>query len=457
MVTACLTIKGRIVIAKSLVISQMIYIMSAIRIKKKQLQVIQTKIMKFLWRGRPPKVARNTLFQNTEMEGLSAPNVVAIYKAMRVSWVGKIIKNQAMAFARVFAEKVQLKVLDITQINYHSIWINSRPINEFYKEMLQWFNEARPTVEPLTGRDVRKQIIWLNKEICVDGTTVCYKTLYNHGIKHIDDFTDHIGRLLSYAGFMARFNVPIGFLQYISVISAIPTSWKRRLIGSEPLSMEEKRVFPHITIQEKKIPIHAVKVSFYLNAWIKVRKPHSQLKWEQENVRFDEWNKVYLLPFKMTTSTKLQSLQYRIVHRYFPTRRFLCIRGVVDDPFCNECGELDIIQHYFAECYVRIFWGALFERVNGKVNQRNRFHAATKNIIFGAPGKSLVVNFIILIAKQFIVNRRFKDERICWADFVDVLRRHFSMEKIVAAKKKVIDKFINKWSPFVTQDLHLAI
>ena len=79
MVTACLTIKGRIVIAKSLVISQMIYIMSAIRIKKKHLPVIQTKIMKFLWRGRPPKVARNTLFQNTEMEGLSAPNVVAIY------------------------------------------------------------------------------------------------------------------------------------------------------------------------------------------------------------------------------------------------------------------------------------------------------------------------------------------------------------------------------------------
>ena len=53
-----LTLKGRITIAKSLVVSQLIYIMSASRLDKKHLDNIQSNIMKFLWRGRPPKIAR---------------------------------------------------------------------------------------------------------------------------------------------------------------------------------------------------------------------------------------------------------------------------------------------------------------------------------------------------------------------------------------------------------------
>ena len=95
-------------------------------------------------------------------------------------------------------------------------------------------------------------------------------------------------------------------------------------------------------------------------------KPTAQSRWEQEGVDFGErWIHIYRIPFEVTTSTRLQTLQYRIVQRYFPTRRYLYSRRVIDDPFCDDCGLVDslyttkeiVIYHYFFECHeVREFW-----------------------------------------------------------------------------------------------------
>ena len=453
-----MTIKGRITIAKSLVVSQMIYVMSASLIKKKHLENIQSKIMKFLWRGRPPKVARDTMYQKIEAGGLEAPNTMTIYKAMRVSWIGKIVINQEMTFAKVLLERLRIKASDLTQINYHKGWIKLQPIAEFYKEMLIWFREAIPVKVPENGTAVRQQIIWLNKEICIDRKCVLYGRLYNQDIKYIDDFTDSQGRLMKHSDFRERHNVYIDQLRYMGLLRAIPAEWKRKLLGSHALSTTEKSTLSYIEISGKRIPIQSVKPKFYHGAWTRARPPRCQFKWESEGVMFENnWKEVYKLPFKITSSTKLQSLQHRIIHRYFPTRRFLCIRGVIDDPFCNECGEIETIKHYFAECHdISVFWGKVTEKINQKLEQPHRFQNCSNNIIFGMPKNRSIVNLIVLIAKQFIVTRRFKEERICWDDFLPFLTQYFLMEKVTAIKKERVDKLKEKWESFLTPDLQIS-
>ena len=64
--------------------------------------------------------------------------------------------------------------------------------------------------------------------------------------------------------------------------------------------------------------------------------PSSQRRWVSNGIDFDKWEMVYKRAFKTTASTKLQSLQYRVIHRYFPMRRFLHTRQVVSDPFCDN-------------------------------------------------------------------------------------------------------------------------
>ena len=82
-----------------------------------------------------------------------------------------------------FLERSQIKISDITQLNYHKGWICARSITEFYKEMQIWFREAIPMNIAENGKAVRKQIVWFNKEVCIDRKVVCYSALYNHDLQ----------------------------------------------------------------------------------------------------------------------------------------------------------------------------------------------------------------------------------------------------------------------------------
>ena len=67
-----LTVKGRITIAKSLLVSQLTYIMAVGVIDKVYIQGIQKLIMKFIWKGKSPKVARTVMIQGINGGGLTS-------------------------------------------------------------------------------------------------------------------------------------------------------------------------------------------------------------------------------------------------------------------------------------------------------------------------------------------------------------------------------------------------
>ena len=72
--------------AKSLLASQLVYISTCADIPSKNLKQIDAIIMKFIWQGRPPKVAKNVLMQDIESGGLKAVSVDLLYKAQKIVW-----------------------------------------------------------------------------------------------------------------------------------------------------------------------------------------------------------------------------------------------------------------------------------------------------------------------------------------------------------------------------------
>lgn len=90
-----------------------------------------------------------------------------------------------------------------------------------------------------------------------------------------------------------------------------------------------------------------MKSSYFYSCLLTDQTPAAQLKWVDHGIDFqDRWENIDSLPFKITASTKLQSLRYRITHRFFPTRRSLNTRHVIDKPFCGECDEVDSLEHF---------------------------------------------------------------------------------------------------------------
>lgn len=455
-----LTLKGKITVAKSLIVSRLIYVMSAMDIPRKLLDIIQSHVMRFLWRGRPPKVARSTLYMNIESGGLKAPNLELVQKSNRIAWVGRLCRMRDLPFVEVLERKLKMNIVDVLKMNFNENWINSRRIPEFYTSMFKWFREANPIQEPTSGTEVRRQIFWNNEAIRVQGKPVMSSAVYGNGIKHLDDFFDDAGNVLAYDDFIARLpQVHINPLTYMGWCRAIPMQWKQKVINSEKLRAEERAIRPVLEINGKAVPLWLIKSRYFYSRLLTDRTPAAQLKWEENNIDFEEgWRNIFALPFQITKSTKLQSLQYRITHRFFPTRRYLFIRNVVDDPFCDECGEVDSLEHYFVECEeVKTFWRELANSINRRVERKHAFICSKKNILFGCLDTTNIVNLIILIAKQYIVNQRFREGQVTITSFIVTLNKYFEIEKSIALKNLKIEKMKVKWNCFISEALKLSL
>lgn len=81
-------------------------------------------------------------------------------------------------------------------------------------------------------------------------------------------------------------------------------------------------------------------------------RPVSLYRWE-EMYYFASlpWEELFTIPYKYTAETSIQSLQYQIIHRFFPCMYTLHIWQKADDPNCILCkNEQDTIEHYFYHC-----------------------------------------------------------------------------------------------------------
>ena len=238
-----LTIKGKITVVKSLIVSQLTYLMSVSRIDEKELAVIQGHIMKFIWRGRPPKVAKGTLCMTAEQGGLKAPDLALMNRAFRIAWISRMLRLDGATFVQVLQERMRVDLKTIDKVRYDINRLGSSHVPEYYKEMILWFSELTDFVkEPVNGTEVRRQPLWCNAAIRVQGKSLFNRPLWNSRVKLIDDFVDRNGNVLSYGAFMQRHPfVRVNHLIYMGWGQAIPVERRRMLKFSRMLTETERQ------------------------------------------------------------------------------------------------------------------------------------------------------------------------------------------------------------------------
>lgn len=137
-------------------------------------------------------------------------------------------------------------------------------------------------------------------------------------------------------------------------------------------------------------------------------------KWKENNILFTDavWNKIFELPFKITQESKLQWLQFQILHRIIPTNYYLFRLKLIDSPSCTFCkNDIETIDHLFVECFqVKELWCRIEEWILEKFNIHCSFDR--QGILFGKyENKNIykLQNLLILVVKQFIFASKYKN------------------------------------------------
>ena len=235
-----MTLCDKIPILNSLVGSLLVYHMQLLpSITENDAIKVERLLEDFIWNSRKPKIRSNILYLPKNQGSLKLFDVCKKDKSIKLSWINRLhhMKGTAKALAYFSINPVDFSA-DFWYYNTHvkDLLAICQPYG-YWKDVMRYWCEFNyhevDSIEMLLQK--RK---WYNSHIRIDGQTVCYKSIRDKGIILISDLIDPLtSQFYKYERLCEVFDTPINFLQYNSIINAIPKMWKQMIRESTSLDL----------------------------------------------------------------------------------------------------------------------------------------------------------------------------------------------------------------------------
>ena len=247
---------------------------------------------------------------------------------------------------------------------------------------------------------------------------------------------------------------PRNFLSWHGLIDTIPVNWKKEL-KSKAIPQT-----PPFDPQDYNLVLNSAKVSlsemdtktFYEAHMSDLREtPTAQLRY---NEMFHDselvWNKIYSLPFQVALDTYTRDFQYKILNRILFTNSKLFKLKLVESPLCSFCDKNEeTLEHLFVFCeHSRAFWKEISSWLHECGIETLPDLTDQINIMFGlfdVDNHFMLLNHIMLIAKQTIFLCRQKSITPSFIIFLAHLKKIFRIEEYLAKEKKKLNLHLMKW------------
>ena len=428
-----MSLKGRITIIKALVLPQILFLFNLIYVPNETLDQINKEFFNFLWRNKPPKIKKETIIGQLEDGGLKMIDVYNMHVAAKCSWIRRLVSNENGSWKKLF-----YKMLSINR-NMLNKKINleyaKNCLSPFHRQVLEsWIKVF--CVKPETTTEILNEYILYNREIIIGKKIIALYQLPNkhsYDIK-IVDILDSEGNILKRSQLNQKLETHLSEMFYNSVVSSIPQVWKKKLrpvqIPKEGQGTDEI----NIKVDSKWTPLSKTNSKLIYESLLKqIIKPPTSINTWIEIYPFLEkfnWTDTFILPYKVLREAHLQSFQYKILNRIINCNYNLHKWGIKESSQCIYCTSVDTVGHHLYECNAcKFFWKNLEEWLYKQV--KVKFHFTVCEILFGLPliGDPLleVLNYVIILAKKFINNKRNQNKELIFIEFMYILKENLKI------------------------------
>ena len=434
-----LTLFGRVLITKTLGISQIIYSASNIEVPDTIADTLKRKLFNFIWKKKKDKIKRTVLYQDLEEGGLRMTDVDLMFKALRLAWIPRLLnagdKNWCSVPNHYFRKKGGLNFL--LKCNYDTKYFPQLPA--FYKNILKFFQELKI----LYGYDQESDVVlYNNKEILVDETPVYLSNWMEKGIVSIKDLLKEDGSYLSFQEFKGKFSCKTNFLQYFQIISAIPDRLRSKARQIESVNNQFFTSNDHLFHLNGNFTLNLDKAKsrdFYnlLIAKIHTGGQAGPKRWSEIlSLNDEKWAKIFKSIRKLCKETKLKEFQFKFIHRIVVTKRELFKYGIKTDEECCFCGEKDSIDHTFIHCpFTKSFIQKVIRWFNTTYN--SQFSPTTEELLFGITSNlnenstTKKFDYVTLFMRYYIYSCKLNNKPIVLHDFVNAVHQRDLIENTV--------------------------
>ena len=358
-----LSLLGKITVLKSLIASQLVYILSPLPTNHRVVKEINNIFFKFLWDGKGDKIKRDVIIGNYSDGGLKMIDLYSFNKALKSTWVKKYLDPENHGKWKYFFDYELHKFGGQTvfrgNLNKNDMSKFTTSISDnFLAEILNIWSEISFDSDVNSFDHFLSTSLWYNSLIRIGNRPVYYKYWFSKGVQNVAHIMKDSNTYLSLQELKDRFNIQTNFLTFRSLISAVKAlekTNKNRLLDRNTkfesfLERFLKSNKPNRVVYEKLIVL-------------KQQPPYrSQNKWcvdcEVENMETIDWRSVYQLSFNCTKITKLNTFQFKLLHRRLATNDFLKKIGIKENDMCTFCrSEVESLIYLFWSCNVTSrFW-----------------------------------------------------------------------------------------------------
>lgn len=438
-----LTLKGRITVIKSLVLSKFVHLFISLPdpplILLKELEKI---FFKFIWNSGPDRIKRNILIKNLDAGGQRMVHLYSFIKALKISWLRKVLHQNDNA-AWIYISSVNFKKL-FTLGGLYASQQSLNMINPFWKDVLQHWSYFCKALKIESIQQVLNSPIWFNSKFI--NHNIYFESWYKKGIISVYDLIDNNGNFYEFQSLKKLYDIRGTFLDYQRVINSIPNDWKTMINDNKIYAKENKS---NVRCNAYMSTIMKAKKGsrIFYDILTNVNEVNINKKWVTElgEINENEWRKINNSITRLR-ETKLQDFQYKLNNKILVTNYFLWKIGKIDCNLCSFCKvHPETLTHLFLECnHVKIFLNDLTIWMKNNINIE--LSRISKDIIFSYQGNSIMCNYIHVLAKYYIYRTKFSEKNLSVRAFTSLLYRKCVSEKYNAFIFNRVDSFFHKWS-----------
>ena len=403
---------GKAIVAKTFLLSKLNYILQSLYLPYNVQKTIDDLIFKFLWKKNAhkkvtEKVKRSTLCLDVDSGGISMISIITQQQVMLIKWLFRLMTKTSSTHFKlvncIFEPVGGLKYFLHCTINKKE-FIGLDKIKSIYwkNAMIAWIHIDK------SAFDVEDQChipIFNNSLVLYKKKPIFFKRWLDNGIQFVHQMFNNntiktLEEVKSETG-------PYGSLifDYLVVKNALLNC---NLINV--LTFEN-------TNEQNKTPINSMHLisNKVLRRVISNKQPNLNcIEIWKRKLNIDISNH-FGLAMKATKETRLRVLHFKILHNIYPSNALLFKMGIKTTSRCDECGELEFLDHMFFSCTkLQSFWRNINYKIEIIIGQDIKL---TTNIaLFGQTKADINVSFtkinetnhLLLLAKLCIVQHRFR-------------------------------------------------
>lgn len=414
-----LSMLGKVLVIKTFLMSQFSFLMQSIGIPEKILTKINQIFYKFLWqrkfsnRKAFEKIKRKTLQKDYKEGGIQMIDMLEVQMRYYLQWAGKLASSQQENWSNIpkWHYSSLGSDLGVFSINCHVSQIKQleNVKNQFWETVLTTYlkEKSLTDIEKVDVSNVLNQTLFNNNLIQHKGSVLFHAEWVKKGLEKVHNIVSLTERrflTLHEVQNIITTNKANVFFEYWAVINALPHIWKV-WVRECSLEIQEENSLDRLIIFNTKLK--------NIKAMLKNKKditqvpPYACYYWKRlfdTEINEDVWT----MSRKATKEVRLLELQWKIVHRIYPTNIILEKMKIVKNNKCSYCpNEVDFLEHFYYECQIiKNFWNYVSTTLS--MIFEKKIMCTIQDVLFGFQHNSIGlkekqhINHVLLVGKMCI-------------------------------------------------------